>query len=115
MRTWLILLIGLLHSAVDLCARELAPDEQVMFVPDTARMLNDGAIEARIAAWVYEIERRPGLNALFARKLGVDLDSVTVAEQDRFRSRTELSRRFREPEEHQHRLSQRVCPRGGAG
>ncbi len=92
MRIGLILMIGLLHSAADLGARELAPDEQVMFVPDTARMLNDGAIEARIAAWVYEIERRPGLNALFARKLGVDLDSVTVAEQDRFRSRTQLFR-----------------------
>ncbi|HWS25398.1 MAG TPA: App1 family protein [Xanthomonadales bacterium] len=92
MRTWLILLIGLLHAAADLGARELALDEQVMFVPDTARMLDDGAIEARISAWVYEFEQRPGLNSLFARKLGLDLDAISVAEQDRFRSRTQLFR-----------------------
>lgn len=92
MRPWIVLLLGLLNPMSELGARKLASDEQVMFVPDTARILEDGAIEARIEAWVYEFERRPGLNYLFARKLGLDLDAITLAEQDRFRARTQLFR-----------------------
>lgn len=92
MRTWIVLLLGLLGPTLELGAGELASDEQVMFVPDTARVLADGAVEARIEAWVYEFEQRPGLNYLFARKLGLDLDALAVADRDRFRARTQLFR-----------------------
>lgn len=92
MRTWIALLFALLYPLAELEARELASDEQVMFVPDTARVLADGSVEARIEAWVYEFEQRPGLNYLFARKLGLDLDALAEADRDRFRARTQLFR-----------------------
>lgn len=92
MRLAVIVLLASLLPDWGLGARELAPDEQVMFVPDTARVLADGSVEARVEAWVYEFEQRPGLNHLFARKLGLDLDALSVADQDRFRARTQLFR-----------------------
>ena len=72
-------------------ARPLARDEQVLILPTTARW-QGGAIEARIDLWVYELESRPGLSALFARYLDLDLDALSPVDRQRFHERTQLFR-----------------------
>ncbi len=42
----------------------------------TARPTDDGRLEVDIHAWVYERERRWGLNAAFARYLGLNLKKL---------------------------------------
>ena len=73
-------------------AQELSSDEQVIFLPGTARMLEDGKLEARIDAWVFERQIRPGLSRLLARYLDLDLDGISNSERERFYQRTQLFR-----------------------
>jgi len=73
-------------------SRALRADEQVMFVPSTARLLDDGRIEARIEAWVYEIEVRPGLNGVFAKHLRLKLKNLSITDRQRFKASTQLFR-----------------------
>jgi len=74
------------------CSSALHADEEVIFVPSTARFLDDGQIEARIEAWVFELEDRPGLNGLFAKHLQLNLETLPIADRQRFLSRTQLFR-----------------------
>jgi hypothetical protein len=73
-------------------AQGLRPDEQVLLFPSTARSLPEGGGQARIEAWVHELERRPGANALLAHYLDLDLDELPDAERARFTARTQLFR-----------------------
>ena len=86
----LMTVAGLLAQAAD--ARALADDEQVLFVPDTARVLGDGRVQARVQAWVYEYATRPGLSALLAHHLDLDLDAMAKVDRERFYARTQLFR-----------------------
>lgn len=87
--TLLLVLMGLPAATP---ARSLAADERVLFVPDTARQRADGSTEARIEAWVYERESRPGASTLFAHYLGLDVDAMTAVEHERFLARTQMFR-----------------------
>ncbi|WP_225781397.1 App1 family protein [Xenophilus sp. Marseille-Q4582] len=71
-------------------ARALRRDEQVMFVPAVARWLDAQRVEAEIHAWVYERERRRGVQALFARYLGLDRAALSAEDRARFDARCAL-------------------------
>ncbi len=67
-------------------------DERLLFYPGTARSLPDGRVAARIEAWVYERESRPGVRALLARYLKIDRDAFDDLERARYDERTQLFR-----------------------
>ena len=71
-------------------ARALRRDEQVMFVPAVARWLDAQRIEVDIHAWVFERERRRGVQALFARYLGLDRATLPAEDRARFDARCAL-------------------------
>jgi hypothetical protein len=73
-------------------AQGLRRDEQVLLFPSTARSLPEGGGQARIEAWVHELERRPGATTLLARYVGLDLSELPEAERARFTARTQLFR-----------------------
>lgn len=73
-----------------LAAEPMEPDEEALFMNGTARPTEDGRLEVDIHAWVYERERRWGLNAAFARYLGLNLKKLSPAAQLRFNQRTAL-------------------------
>ncbi len=83
-------------------ARSIDQDDQVLFLPTTSRVLGGGQLEVTIDAWIYEQERRPGLNRLLARYLDLDLDKITDAERALFYERTQL---FRVDSQNARRLS----------
>lgn len=81
-----------LGASCDALAQGLKRDEQVLLFPSTASSLPDGRRQARIEAWVHELERRPSATRLLARWLGLDLDDVPRADRGRFEARTQLFR-----------------------
>lgn len=81
---------GLAPLRAPRAAERLEPDEEALFLPGTARPTPDGRLEVDIHAWVYERERRFGLNAVFARYLGLDLKKLSPAARLRFNQRTAL-------------------------
>jgi Uncharacterized conserved protein (DUF2183) len=74
------------------CASELKSDENIQFFPSPAQLRADGGIQGHIEAWVYENEERPGVNALLARYLDVDIDAMSESEKKLFSERTQLFR-----------------------
>jgi hypothetical protein len=84
------LLCGLAPLQAVRAAQRLEPDEEALFMPGTARPTDDGRFEVDIHAWVYEPERRWGLNAAFARYLGLSLNKLSPAARLRFNQRTAL-------------------------
>ena len=84
------LLCGLAPVQALRAAERLDPDEEALFIPGTARPTADGRLEVDIHAWVYEPERRWGLNAAFARYLGLNLKKLSPAARLRFSQRTAL-------------------------
>lgn len=90
----------LLHrSALSLClalapallpAAPLQADEQVLFMPGTARPIANGRLEVDVHAWLYEKERRRGMNWALARYLSLDLRALSPAARLRFNQRTAL-------------------------
>ena len=78
-------------------AEPLDPDEDVLFLPSTARELGDGNIEVDLQAWIHEKDRHRLLDAGLARYLGLRLDKMTPAARLRFAQRTSLF--HAEPEE----------------
>ena len=71
-------------------SRALRADEQVLFVPGTARWLDNRQLEVDIHAWVHEREHRRGARSLFARYLGLDLAAMDAADRARFDQRCAL-------------------------
>ncbi|MGF6345352.1 phosphatidate phosphatase App1 family protein [Variovorax sp. W2I14] len=84
------LLAGLAPLQALQAAEPLEPDEEALFMPGTARPTADGRIEVDIHAWIFERERRWGLNAALARYLGLDLKNLSPAARLRFNQRTAL-------------------------
>jgi len=75
------LLAGLAPMQALHAAEPLEPDEEALFLPGTARPTDDGRIEVDIHAWIYERERRWGLNTALARYLGLSLKNLSPAAQ----------------------------------
>jgi len=71
-------------------AEPLEPDEEALFMPGTARPTDDGRIEVDIHAWIFERERRWGLDAALARYLGLSLKKLSPTARLRFNQRTAL-------------------------
>lgn len=71
-------------------ASALKADEQLLFVPAIARWLDAQRVEVDIHAWVYERERRRGVQALFARYLGLDRATLSASDRARFDARCAL-------------------------
>ena len=78
-------------------AEPLEPDEDVLFLPGTARVLEEGRIEVDLQAWIHEKDRHDILDAGLARYLGLELSSMSPAARLRFARRTSLF--HAEPEE----------------
>ena len=73
-----------------LFGRPLSADEEVMFFQSTARWVSDATIEVGVEAWVYEIERRPGVTTAFRHYLKLDPDTLGADEYAEFRRRVRL-------------------------
>jgi hypothetical protein len=84
------LLAGLAPLQALQAAEPLEPDEEALFIPGTARPTDDGRIEVDIHAWIFERERRWGLDAALARYLGLSLKKLSPAARLRFNQRTAL-------------------------
>ena len=78
-------------------AEALAPDEDVLFLPGTARELANGQIEVDLQAWIHEKNRFKVLDMGLARYLGLRLRDMSPAARLRFAQRTTLF--HAEPEE----------------
>ena len=78
-------------------AEPLEPDEDVLFLPSTARQLEDGRIEVDLQAWIHEKDRHKVLDAGLARYLGLKLSTMSPAARLRYAQRTSLF--HAEPEE----------------
>ena len=78
-------------------AEPLEPDEDVLFLPTTARQLEDGRIEVDLQAWIHEKDRHKILDAGLARYLGLKLSTMSPAARLRYAQRTSLF--HAEPEE----------------
>ena len=84
------LLAGLAPMQALQAAEPLEPDEEALFMPGTARPTADGRIEVDIHAWIFERERRWGLDAALARYLGLNLKKLSPTARLRFNQRTAL-------------------------
>ncbi|QSI29816.1 DUF2183 domain-containing protein [Variovorax sp. RKNM96] len=84
------LLAGLAPLQALQAAEPLEPDEEALFMPGTARPTDDGRIEVDIHAWIFERERRWGLDAALARYLGLNLKKLSPTARLRFNQRTAL-------------------------
>jgi len=78
-------------------AEPLDPDEDVLFLPNTARQLEDGRIEVDLQAWIHEKDRQKILDTGLARYLGLNLNTMSPAARLRYAKRTSLF--HAEPEE----------------
>jgi Uncharacterized conserved protein (DUF2183) len=84
------LLAGLAPMQALQAAEPLEADEEALFMPGTARPTADGRIEVDIHAWIFERERRWGLDAALARYLGLNLKKLSPTARLRFHQRTAL-------------------------
>ena len=78
-------------------AEPLDPDEDVLFLPSTARQLEDGRIEVDLQAWIHEKDRHKILDAGLTRYLGLELSTMSPAARLRYAQRSSLF--HAEPEE----------------
>ena len=84
------LLAGIAPVQALRAAEPLEPDEEALFLPGTARPTGDGRLEIDLHAWIFERERRWGLNTALARYLGLNLKKLSPAARLRFNQRTAL-------------------------
>ncbi|MBJ2158476.1 phosphatidate phosphatase App1 family protein [Variovorax sp. IB41] len=84
------LLAGLAPMQALRAAEPLEADEEALFMPGTARPTADGRLEVDIHAWIFERERRWGLDAALARYLGLNLKKLSPTARLRFNQRTAL-------------------------
>lgn len=71
-------------------AEPLEADEDVLFLPSTARQLDNGQVEVDLQAWIHEKDHHRILDLGLARYLGLKLRTLSPAAQLRFASRTSL-------------------------
>ena len=78
--------------SIPLWASPIKDDEFIQLMSSAAKLKDDGEIEFRVTAWIYEKESRPGAQAALALWMKLDLDSLTSEEKKRFEDRTQLFR-----------------------
>ncbi|MFC5609768.1 phosphatidate phosphatase App1 family protein [Variovorax soli] len=78
-------------------AEPLEPDEDLLFLPSTARDLGNGQLEVDVQIWIHEKNRFKLLDMGLARYLGLKLGDMSPAARLRFAQRTTLF--HAEPEE----------------
>lgn len=78
-------------------AEPLDPDEDVLFLPATARELSDGRIEFDVQAWIHEKDRKQILDVGLTRYLGLKLSAMSPAARRLYADRSALF--HAEPEE----------------
>jgi len=93
----LALLIAGAVSDAHAKAEPLDPDEDVLFLPATARELDDGRIELDLHAWIHEKDRQQILDVGLARYLGLELSTMSPAARRLYGERSSLF--HAEPEE----------------
>src|SRR5207344_2277863 len=93
----LALLIATAVSDAHGKAEPLEPDEDVLFLPTTARQLENGRIEVDLQAWIHEKDRNKLLDTALASYLGLDLSTMSPVDRLRYEQRTSLF--YAEPEE----------------
>ncbi len=71
-------------------ARPLRAGDEATVWPTLVHRAPDGTLQARIEAWVFERERNTTRTRLLARALGLDLDEIGAADQQRFKQRVAL-------------------------
>src|SRR5436190_9973069 len=72
----LALLMTTAGSRAHAKAEPLEPDEDVLFLPSTARQLEDGRIEVDLQAWIHEVDRHQILDTGLARYMDLDLETM---------------------------------------
>ena len=91
------LLASAASTEVHAKAEPLESDEDVLFLPSTARELGNGQIEVDVQIWIHEKNRFKVLDMGLARYLGLKLNTMSPAARLRFAQRTALF--HAEPEE----------------
>jgi hypothetical protein len=91
------LLASVATTEVQAKAEPLEPDEDLLFLPSTARDLGNGQIEVDLQVWIHEKNRFKVLDMGLARYLGLKLSAMSPAARLRFAQRTTLF--HAEPEE----------------
>ena len=89
---WFQILALLMVGCTSAAAMPLSDDDQVLFLPSTARQSGSDQIEMRVESWVFEFERRPGLSALLAHHMDLELEQLAISDRERFYARTQLFR-----------------------
>lgn len=79
-------------TSLPLWASPIKDDEFIQLMSSAAKLKDDGEIEFRVTAWIYEKESRPGAQAALALWMKLDWDSLTDDEKQRFEDRTQLFR-----------------------
>lgn len=79
-------------TSLPLWASPIKDDEFIQLMSSAAKLTDEGEIEFRVTAWIYEKESRPGAQTALALWMKLDFDDLTVEEQQRFENRTQLFR-----------------------
>ncbi len=79
-------------TSLPLWASDIKEDEFIQLMSSAAKLTDDGNIECKVTAWIYEKESRPGAQTALALWMKLDWDSLTADEKQRFEDRTQLFR-----------------------
>jgi phosphatidate phosphatase APP1 len=85
-----LLLIAPISAHAALWTTNLDRDDIVQLSESTAALNPDGTASARLHAWVFEREARPGAISLFSAYLDLEPDTLTAAEKAAFEARARL-------------------------
>jgi phosphatidate phosphatase APP1 len=79
-------------TSLPVLASEIKDDEFIQLMSSAAKLTDEGKIEFKVAAWIYEKESRPGAQTALALWMKLDMDSLSPDEKQRFETRTQLFR-----------------------
>lgn len=79
-------------TSLPVLASEIKDDEFIQLMSSAAKLTDEGKIEFKVTAWIYEKESRPGAQTALALWMKLDMDSLSPDEKQRFETRTQLFR-----------------------
>jgi phosphatidate phosphatase APP1 len=79
-------------TSLPLWASPIKDDEFIQLMSSAAKLTDEGEIQFKVTAWIYEKESRPGAQTALALWMKLDLDELTPEEKERFENRTQLFR-----------------------
>ncbi len=79
-------------TSLPLWASPIKDDEFIQLMSSAAKLTDEGDIQFKVTAWIYEKESRPGAQTALALWMKLDWDSLTADEKQRFEDRTQLFR-----------------------